>query len=152
MNEIHIRRANPEDAQVIAAHNAAIAKETENKILDPQTGARGVAGLFEDPGRGFYLLAERESAVIGQLMVTFEWSDWRDGDFWWIQSVYVRPEARRDGVFSALYRHLEKEAKAAPKVCGLRLYAETENTRAHSTYESLGMRPAAYRMYEVDWS
>ena len=152
MNEIQIRRANPEDAQLIAAHNAAMAKETEDKVLDPQTVARGVAGLFENPGRGFYLLAEQAGAVLGQLMVTFEWSDWRDGDFWWIQSVYVRPETRRTGVFTSLYRQLERQAKASAKVCGLRLYAETENTRAHSTYESLGMHPAAYRMYEVDWS
>jgi GNAT superfamily N-acetyltransferase len=151
-SELTIRRARPEDRAVLAAHNRAMAWETESKRLEATTVEAGVAAVLAEPTRGFYLVAERAGRVIGQLMVTFEWSDWRNADFWWIQSVYVAPEARRQGIFATLYRHLEAEARRGGRVCGLRLYTEHSNTSAHATYEALGMRPAHYRMYATDWS
>jgi len=147
-----IRRGAQADRDLIAANNRAMALETEGKRLDALASAAGVDGLFADPARGFYLLAERAGQCVGQLMVTREWSDWRNADFWWIQSVYVEPAERRKGVFSALYRHLEAEARADPAVCGLRLYTEHGNENAQRTYEALGMRKAHYLMYEIDWS
>jgi ribosomal protein S18 acetylase RimI-like enzyme len=143
-----IRAATLTDLPDLAAWNAAMAWETEHKRLDPATLRRGVAGVFEQPRRGFYLVAERDGAAIGCLLVTYEWSDWRDGDFWWIQSVYVVPEARRDGAFRALYAEVERRAAAAGAV-GLRLYVETENRRAQDTYEGLGMQRCHYFMYEA---
>lgn len=145
-----IRRGTLADREIIATNNRAMAAETEGKQLDADTVLAGVTGLFTDPARGFYLVAERDGRVVGQLMVTFEWSDWRNADFWWVQSVYVKPDARRRGIFSALFRHLEVEARSSRSVCGLRLYAEHGNTRAHQTYEALGMRLAHYRMFELD--
>ena len=147
-----IRRGAQADRDLIAANNRAMALETEGKRLDALASAAGVDGLFADPARGFYLLAERAGQCVGQLMVTREWSDWRNADFWWIQSVYVEPAERRKGVFSALYRHLEAEARADPAVCGLRLYTEHGNENAQRTYEALGMRKAHYLMYEIGWS
>lgn len=147
-----IRRAASTDRGIIAANNRAMAEETEGKRLDETTVLAGVDGLFADPGRGFYMVAERDGRIVGQLMVTKEWSDWRNADFWWIQSVYVAPEDRRQGIFTTLYRQLEAEARADRTVCGLRLYTEHGNDRAQRTYEALGMRPAHYRMYEKAWA
>jgi GNAT superfamily N-acetyltransferase len=107
-----------------------------------------VAGIFERPQRGFYLVAECDGVASGCLLVTYEWSDWRCGDFWWIQSVYVTPPARRRGVFRALYADVERRAHAAGAV-GLRLYVETGNGRAQATYERLGMQRCHYHMYET---
>jgi ribosomal protein S18 acetylase RimI-like enzyme len=143
-----VRAATPDDADHLVGFNAAMAWETERKQLDPGVLARGVARLFAEPARGRYWVAEREGSVQGGLLVTYEWSDWRDGDWWWIQSVYVVPEARGQGVFSALYRHVEGLARAAPQVVGLRLYVERENRRAQGVYEALGMSDAGYLMYE----
>jgi GNAT superfamily N-acetyltransferase len=142
-----IRAATPDDLSTLLAWNAAMAWETERKRLDPGLLERGIAGVFDRPQRGFYLIAERDGAAVGSLMVTYEWSDWRCGDFWWIQSVYVTPEARRGGVFRALYAEVEQRARAAEAV-GLRLYVETENTQAQSTYADLGMQRCHYWMYE----
>ncbi len=142
-----IRPARPDDLPALAAWNAAMAWETEHKRLDPATLERGIGGVFEQPRRGFYLVAERDGRAVGGLLVTYEWSDWRAGDFWWIQSVYVVPEARRDGVFRALYADVEQRAAAAGAV-GLRLYVEIENRRAQGTYENLGMQRCHYFMYE----
>lgn len=150
--ELTIRRAASTDREIIAANNRAMAEETEGKRLDEDTVLAGVDGLFAYPDRGFYQVAERDGRILGQLMVTKEWSDWRNADFWWIQSVYVAPDARRRGVFTALYRQLEAEARADRSVCGLRLYTERGNENAQRTYEALGMRPAHYRMYERTWS
>jgi len=145
---LQIRAATPADVSDLAAWNAAMAWETEHKRLDPATLERGVRGVFEQPRRGFYLVAERDGAAVGCLLVTYEWSDWRDGDFWWIQSVYVVPAARRDGAFRALYADVAQRAAAAGAV-GLRLYVETENRRAQATYEGLGMQRCHYFMYEA---
>lgn len=144
-----IRRAAPGDEPVLAAFNTAIAWETERKRLDPTVLAAGVRAVLTDPARGFYTVAERGGEVIGQMMVTFEWSDWRNGWFWWVQSVYVHESARRSGVFRALYRSIEEAAAADPTVIGLRLYFERDNTRAHATYRALGMGDTAYGIMEA---
>jgi ribosomal protein S18 acetylase RimI-like enzyme len=150
---ITIREALLDDAEIIARNNAAMALETEHKCLDERTVRLGVAAALLDPAKGRYFLALDDSdAVVGQLMFTHEWSDWRNGDFWWIQSVFVAPRARRVGVFRALYTHLEQLAQRTPGVCGLRLYVETDNVRAQRTYEGCGMRDAGYRVMEVDYS
>jgi GNAT superfamily N-acetyltransferase len=145
---IDIRRAADADAPHIAQWNIAMAWETEHKRLDPDTIARGVRAVFDEPRRGFYLIAEQDGMAVGCLMVTYEWSDWRCGDFWWVQSVYVVPEARRSGVFRALYSHVKRMAEGAGAV-GLRLYVETENERAQATYSGLGMQRCHYYMYEA---
>ncbi|MEI7035159.1 GNAT family N-acetyltransferase [Fulvimonas yonginensis] len=142
-----IRRAARADIPHLVDWNAAMAQETEAKALDRSVLARGVAGVFDDPRRGFYLVAERGGTAVGSLLVTYEWSDWRCGDFWWIQSVYVVPAARRGGVFRALYAAVRDQARAAGAV-GLRLYVETENHRAQRTYAELGMARCHYLMYE----
>lgn len=144
---LSIRPATRADAPRLADWNAAMALETEGKRLDPAVLARGVEGVFDDPRRGIYLVAERDGVPAGCLLVTYEWSDWRGGDFWWIQSVYVAPDARRGGVFRALYAAVRERARAAGAV-GLRLYVETENRRAQRTYADLGMAPCHYLMYE----
>jgi len=143
-----IRAATPADVADLVAWNAAMAWETEHKRLDPETLQAGVRGVLEQPRRGFYLVAERAAAAVGCLLVTYEWSDWRNGDFWWIQSVYVTPAARRDGAFRALYAAVTQRATAAGAV-GLRLYVETENRHAQQTYEGLGMQRCHYFMYEA---
>lgn len=151
MTETPIRHATPADVEILAANNCAMALETEGKALDGPTVLRGVAALLADPAKGFYLLAERAGAAVGQLMVTTEWSDWRNGTFWWIQSVYVAPDARRTGVYRALYERLLAMAREDGRVCGLRLYVDRSNARAQATYRALGMDRAHYELYEVDF-
>jgi GNAT superfamily N-acetyltransferase len=146
-----IRPASLQDADTIASFNAAMAWETEHRKLDPDRLRSGVLNLLTDPGRGFYLIAEVGGRIAGQLMITYEWSDWRNGNFWWIQSVYVAEEFRGRGVFSGLYEEVHRLAKESGESCGLRLYVERENVRAKRTYEKLGMRPAVYDFYEVDF-
>jgi len=147
MSAIAIRTACRADIPALVEWNAAMARETEGKTLDHALLARGVAAVLEEPRRGFYLVAETGGAALGGLLVTYEWSDWRNGDFWWIQSVYVTPAARRGGVFRALHAEVERRARAAAAV-GLRLYVETANVRAQTTYERLGMQRCHYLMYE----
>ena len=139
------------DAPVIADFNIAIAKETEHLELDRKRLLGGVKALLHDPSRGFYIVAVAGDRVVGQLMITYEWSDWRNANFWWIQSVYVASEFRGAGVFTSLYRHIEQEARKRKSVCGLRLYVEHANARAQRTYKHLGMRKAEYGMYEIDF-
>jgi GNAT superfamily N-acetyltransferase len=146
---LSVRRATPADEPVLVAFNTLIAWETEHKKLDPSVLTAGVRAVLADPSRGFYTVVERAGEVVGQMMITFEWSDWRNGWFWWIQSVYVREDARRGGVFRALYRAIEEQAAADPSVIGLRLYFETDNARARSTYRSMGMADTTYGMMEV---
>lgn len=143
-----IRRAIPNDGDLIADMNARMAQETEKVTLDLAVLRRGVTRVLEDSSRGLYFLAEMEERVVGQTMVTFEWSDWRDGWFWWFSSVYVMKEARRQGVFRALYRHVVEEAKKAGDVIGLRLYFERDNDKAKQTYLSLGMTETSYNVLE----
>lgn len=147
---VTIRRAEAADEAVLVVFNLAIAWETEHKRLDRGVLAAGVRAVLADSARGFYTVAANDRGeVVGQMMVTYEWSDWRNGWFWWVQSVYVREDARRSGVFRALYRHIEQEATADPGVIGLRLYFERDNTRAQATYRALGMSDTNYGMMEV---
>ena len=147
--EFTIRRALPADSAVIAAYNAAMAEETEGKRLDPDIVGPGVRALLDDETKGLYWVAEANGEIIGQLMITYEWSDWRNGNLWWIQSVYIHRDWRRKGVFTALYRHVESLAAATPGVIGLRLYVEDNNVRAQQTYAALGMVNPNYRVMEA---
>ena len=149
--DIRIRRAVTSDAQFIVESNIAMASETEGMGLDGDVVGPGVAAVLANDSLGFYQIAEINGSHAGQLMVTFEWSDWRNGLWWWIQSVYVRPEFRRRGVYSALHRHVAKAARATGGVCGLRLYVEQENTVAQQVYQSLEMHHTRYHMYEVEF-
>jgi GNAT superfamily N-acetyltransferase len=152
MNDsLRIRGAALADAEIIAAYNAAMAMETEHKQLDLAVLRAGVEGAIRQPEAARYYLAEVDGRFVGQLMVTFEWSDWRNANFWWIQSVYVHPEFRSRGIFGALYRHVERLARDAG-ACGLRLYVERENTGAQAAYRRLGMTDSGYLVYEADWS
>jgi predicted GNAT family acetyltransferase len=147
-----VRQATPADTATIADFNCRLADETEGKQLDPDTVIAGVKSLFETTAHGRYFIAEINDQVVGQLLLTYEWSDWRNGLFWWIQSVYVVAEHRRAGVFSSLYRTVSENAKLDPQVCGIRLYMEKDNTRARDTYLALGMSETSYRVMEIDYS
>jgi GNAT superfamily N-acetyltransferase len=149
---ITIRDAQTGDAAFIAHGNIAMAEESEHKRLDPGVVAAGVDAVLSDRTRGRYFIAERDGQPVGQLMITCEWSDWRNGVFWWIQSVYVVPEARRAGVFRALFRHVERLAREDATVCGIRLYVAGDNERAQATYRRCGLEDANYRVMEVDYS
>ena len=142
-----VRTAERGDVDALVRFNAAMALETEAKTLHPDTLRAGVAAVLDEPRRGFYLVAERGGQIAGCLMITYEWSDWRNGDWWWLQSVYVLPQYRRHGVFRELYDSVERMAAARPDVVGVRLYVEPDNARAQATYRKLGMRET-YRVME----
>ena len=148
---VQVREARTTDAAVIADFNAALALETEHKQLDRTRLEPGVRALLSDPWKGRYYIAEIDGRVVGQAMVTYEWSDWRDGMFWWIQSVFVDPAYRKRGVFRTLYRHIEGAARTDVTSCGLRLYVEDNNLRAKQTYHALGMQRGGYEVLEVDF-
>lgn len=143
-----IRSAGPADISDIAQFNIAMAQETEERQLDPETIQSGVSGVIQSHAHGFYLIAERDQVAVGSLLITFEWSDWRNGTLWWIQSVYVKPEHRRTGVFKALYDAVIARARAAKSVRGIRLYVEQENLDAQSVYQKLSMQKTPYQMFE----
>ena len=147
-----IREALADDAPVIIEFNRRLAWETERKRLDPAKLAAGVAGVFGKPGRGRYFVATTAEGgaqrVVGQLMITYEWSDWRNGFFWWIQSVYVVPVQRRRGLYQLLHEHVRALAARTDGVYGLRLYVERDNENAQRTYRRMGMEETAYRIYE----
>ncbi len=149
--DVIVRSASSKDADLLIDFNQAMAMESENKGLDRATLAAGVQHLIESPLDGFYLIAELAGVPAGSLMVTYEWSDWRAGRFWWIQSVYVRPEHRRKGVYSALHQAVRERAISAPDACGIRLYVERDNAGAQATYASLGMKETGYRLYEEEF-
>ena len=148
---ITIRAASESDTAVIAEFNLLMAKETEDKTLSVERVRDGVKSILSDPSKGVYLLAEENAQIVGQLMITYEWSDWRNGNFWWIQSVYVRRPDRGKGVFRSLFEHVKRLAKGRKDVCGLRLYVEQHNKKARRTYEKLGMKKTDYRLYEIDF-
>jgi GNAT superfamily N-acetyltransferase len=143
-----IRKPSPRDTAIIAEFNVKLAWETEHLRLDLKTVTAGVRALIKKPARGVYFLAERDGQVAGQLCLTYEWSDWRNGNFWWIQSVYVREEFRGRGIFSALFRHVQALARKQKEVCGLRLYMEQDNHRARRAYEKLGLKQTHYQVFE----
>jgi ribosomal protein S18 acetylase RimI-like enzyme len=145
---ITVRPAISGDLELIVDFNSRLAVETEGKALDPGVLTRGVRSALADPNRATYWIAEHDGRPVGQLMITLEWSDWRDGWLWWIQSVYVRAEARRLGVFRALYQHVVKQAVERGDVAGIRLYVERHNTAAQATYHRLGMCDAGYLVLE----
>lgn len=146
-----IRKARVRDASVIASFNCALALETEGRSLEPARALRGVLAALRSRQKAFYLVAELEGAVAGQLMVTYEWSDWRNATFWWLQSVYVHPDHRRRGIFRALFEHLAAEARRRRDVCGLRLYVERDNRRAAKVYRRLGLEKPGYEVMEIDY-
>lgn len=148
IESLEIRPASPDDWRTIAEFNVRLAAETEDKQLVAATVEAGVQGLLSDSRRGRYFVACVADRIVGQLMHTFEWSDWRNGEIWWLQSVYVHPEFRRQGVFRSLNDHLARLAEGSPGVVGLRLYVEHENTPAQRTYQSLGMTDPGYRVME----
>jgi ribosomal protein S18 acetylase RimI-like enzyme len=142
-----VRPAVPSDADTIVEFNLRLARETENKALDPAVLAVGVAGVLTDPGRGRYFVAEENGEVIGQMMITYEWSDWRNGWVWWLQSVYVKAEARSRGVFRAIFEFVAAESKRARNVVGMRLYVERENRSAQATYRRLGFEEMHFCLF-----
>lgn len=146
--QISIRVANMQDLAALVNFNQSMALETENKKLDSDVLNKGVGALMADPNKGFYLVAEQNAQVVGSLMVTTEWSDWRNAVFWWIQSVYILPQNRRQGIYGLLYSKVKELAEQDGNVCGLRLYVEKENVIAQRTYEALGMEQSHYLMYE----
>jgi ribosomal protein S18 acetylase RimI-like enzyme len=145
---ISVRRATLDDAAVVCEFNRLLAHESEGKTLDLALLRPGVAHVLADKDKGLYFLAEESGAIVGQLGVTFEWSDWRNGWFWWVQSVYVVPEARRRGVFRTLFRHVHAAAQADAQVIGIRLYVERDNFAAHKTYQALGLEWTTYQVME----
>jgi GNAT superfamily N-acetyltransferase len=154
-NDIIIRPARQEDVDSIVAFSAAMALETEGRRLDQARLRDGTVSLLASPERGFFMVAElprsEHTPLIGQLMITFEWSDWRNAVFWWVQSVYVAPAWRRQGVYRTMHDHIVAKAKADPHVCGIRLYVEQDNRTAKTVYQRVGLAPSAYAVYEQDF-
>jgi GNAT superfamily N-acetyltransferase len=144
-----VREASASDLEFIMAAKTALAAETERRALDPELPRAGVQAVLGDRGLGRFYLAERDRRVLGQLMTTSEWSDWRNGLFLWIQSVYVLPGHRGDGVFRALFDHLVSVARTDPRVCGIRLYVDRGNSKAQAVYGRLGMHRSNYGVMEV---
>jgi ribosomal protein S18 acetylase RimI-like enzyme len=145
---MNIRLAKKNDIPMLVRFNQAMALETEGKYLDTEILQNGVKAVFEDKNKGFYVVAEKNQQIVGGLMITFEWSDWRNSWFWWIQSVYVLPDFRGQGVYRMLYDFVKKLAGKKDKIGGFRLYVEKENFRAQKVYEKLGMTQTAYLMFE----
>ncbi len=148
---VTIRPATLADLEVLVRFSAAMARETEGRALDLKRLRKGVRAVLASKRHGRYLVAESGAAVVGQLLLTSEWSDWRNGVFWWIQSVYVEPSARRRGVYQTLHKHVVREARERGDVCGVRLYVEKDNVAARTAYAGLGMTATAYRIYEQDF-
>lgn len=143
-----IRRAMPQDAAELTEFNINMARETEGVELVPEVIGAGVRAMIGNPQMGFYLVVELDNGIQASLMVTSEWSDWRNGMFWWIQSVYVRPQYRRQGLYRELYARVKELAEQEPSVCGFRLYVERDNRNAQVTYQSLNMVETEYRIFE----
>ncbi|MGC9308417.1 MAG: GNAT family N-acetyltransferase [Thermoplasmatota archaeon] len=146
---MEIRKACSTDAEDIAVHNIALARESENKTISPDTARRGVQAILDDPAKGFYLVAVDEQCIIGELMVTYEWSDWRARSIWWLQSVYVTPSQRQQGIFTRLLKRL-REMAHEQDICELRLYVHHDNEAACQTYHRLGFTRLPYHMYGID--
>jgi GNAT superfamily N-acetyltransferase len=155
LDRILVRSADREDVDSIVAFSEALARETEGRQLDRTRLREGTLSLLGAPELGFYMVGELAEGgrrrLVSQLMVTFEWSDWRNGVFWWVQSVYVDPAWRRQGVYRAMHDHIVTRAKADPKVCGIRLYVERDNRTAQTVYQRVGLVPSAYTVYEQDF-
>ena len=155
VNQLTIRQAGTDDVESIVAFSAAMALETEQRRLDEARLRDGTWALLRNPAHGFFIVAEMPSPIqpqlVGQLMITYEWSDWRNAVFWWVQSVYVAPPWRRQGVYRRMHESVIAQAKTDPKVCGIRLYVEQDNRTAQAVYERVGLNPSAYRVFEQDF-
>jgi ribosomal protein S18 acetylase RimI-like enzyme len=145
---VNVRPAVPSDAPVIAEFNRRLALETEALALEPAVLAAGVAAILRDAGRGLYFVGEADGEVVGQLMITYEWSDWRNGWIWWLQSVYVHADFRGRGVFKTIFEYAREQARQAGNVAAIRLYVENENRNAQRTYEKLGFTEMHFRLYQ----
>ena len=145
---VHYRDAQRGDAGDILDFQVAMARETEDVDLDREVTGRGVAAVFDDPSHGRYFVGEEGGKVVASLLITYEWSDWRDGSVWWIQSVYVRPEARGRRVYSGLYEHVRSIADRDASVKGIRLYVDRRNARAQEVYRRCGMNGEHYLVFE----
>jgi GNAT superfamily N-acetyltransferase len=146
--EVIVRRAAPCDADALVRFNRAMARETEGRELAQAVVSAGVRSVFDDPGKGFYIVAEAGGTPAGSLLVTREWSDWRNGYYWWIQSVYVVPERRGKGIYRLLHRRVEELARSEGNVCGLRLYVDSGNSAAKAVYGKMGMQKSRYDLFE----
>lgn len=155
LDHLTIRLARPSDAASISSFSAAMALETENLHLDLDRLQAGTAALLDSPNHGFFMVAELEQSgrqlLLGQLMITYEWSDWRNGVFWWIQSVYVDQSWRRQSVFRRMHEAMMARAKASPNVCGVRLYVEQSNSTAQAVYRRMGLVPSSYAIFQTDF-
>ncbi len=147
---IWIRKADRKDREILVRFQQHLARETEGKTLEKEVVLNGVDAIFDSAYKGFYLVAEVEETVVGSLLITYEWSDWRNAEFWWIQSVYVDAKLRRNGVYKALYNHVHSIANSDPNICGIRLYVETKNSIAQMVYTDLGMSKSHYDLFEID--
>ena len=151
----HVRPAGPQDAERLVEFSAALARETEDRRLNLARLRKGIRALLTSAERGFFIVAERDEGgrrrPVGQLMVTYEWSDWRNGTFWWVQSVYVDPGWRRKGAYRSMHEYIVTKAKADPTVCGIRLYVEQNNQAAQSVYQRVGLAPSGYWVFEQDF-
>ncbi|QYJ88108.1 GNAT family N-acetyltransferase [Shewanella mesophila] len=145
---MQIRKGQQADLSALVQFNQAMANETEGLQLDEQILSKGVKTLLDHPEKGFYLVAEQAGEILGSLMVTYEWSDWRAKDYYWIQSVYIRPQNRRQGIYGKLYQAVKNIAEKDGGAASFRLYVEQENSKAQQTYQALGMEQSYYLMYE----
>ena len=148
MSDVVYRDAVREDAATIVAFQLAMARETEEIDLNFETCTRGVNAVFDDPTRGRYFIAEVDGEAIASLMITLEWSDWRNGVVWWIQSVYVRPSHRGRRVYAGLYQHVRELVRSVPDIRGIRLYVDRRNTAAQEVYRRCGMNGEHYQVFE----
>jgi GNAT superfamily N-acetyltransferase len=155
LNQLIVRLARLGDVDALVNFSAAMAIETEGRTLDTERLRRGTRAVLKSPARGFYLVAELPegslTVVVGQLLVTYEWSDWRNATFWWIQSVYVHPNWRRHGVYRRMHESVLAQARAQEEVCGVRLYVEASNTVAQTVYRRVGLSPSPYQVFETDF-
>ncbi|WP_455242890.1 GNAT family N-acetyltransferase [Petrachloros mirabilis] len=155
ITEIIVRLAGQADVEEIVAFSAAMAHETEGRRLDVTRLRAGTASLLATPEHGFFMVAEalrpEKRELVGQMMITFEWSDWRNAAFWWIQSVYVDPAWRRRGIYRTMHHSILERAQADPNVCGVRLYVERENRTAQLVYQRVGLTPSGYTVFEQDF-
>jgi len=145
---MEIRKAKSTEADILAGFQQKMAKETEGLELNSEILNKGVKAVFDDPNKGIYYVAVHNEKVVASLMITFEWSDWRNGQVYWIQSVYVLPEYRGQGVYRQMYQHIQNVVEQDPDILGLRLYVEKDNVNAQKVYSKLGMDGQHYKMFE----
>lgn len=148
LNGLSVRLAQDKDVDVLVKFNMALARETEQKILSSPVVTKAVQTLLKNPHNGFYVVAEIKQQIVAALMITYEWSDWRCGLFWWIQSLYVKPRFRRKGVFTSLYEFIKQQACRNSNVCGFRVYVEKSNHLAQAAYTHAGMKQTPYKVYQ----